>query len=95
MIFIDSNIISKSLRLQPEPRILGLPALEMRLDHATPLPFIADDLFINYDEARSRAGLEALGKLSERTKVIFLSHHDHLIPEVRAVFGDRVNIVAL
>ncbi len=74
---------------------LRLAALEMHLDHAAPLPFIADDLFINYDDARARAGLEALGKLSERTQVIFLSHHDHLIPSVRAVFGDQVSVVTL
>jgi uncharacterized protein YhaN len=74
---------------------LRLAALEMHLDQAVPLPFIADDLFINYDDARSRAGIEALGKLSERTQVIFLSHHDHLVPTVRAVFGGQVNVVKL
>jgi len=74
---------------------LRLAALEMHLEQALPLPFIADDLFINYDDARSKAGFEALKALSEQTQVIFLSHHDHLIPTVQAVFGEQVNVVFL
>jgi uncharacterized protein YhaN len=74
---------------------LRLAALEMHLDQSMPLPFIADDLFINYDDERSKAGFEALRELSEQTQVIFLSHHDHLIPTVQEVFGKQVNIVNL
>ncbi|MCX7064275.1 MAG: hypothetical protein NT024_06840, partial [Proteobacteria bacterium] len=74
---------------------LRLAALELHLGQADALPFIADDLFINYDDMRAKAGLEALAKLSERTQVIFLSHHNHLIPTVQTVFGRDVNIVAL
>lgn len=74
---------------------LRLAALEMHLEQAMPLPFIADDLFINYDDVRSKAGFEALKALSEQTQVIFLSHHDHLIPTVQEVFGKSVNIVLL
>jgi uncharacterized protein YhaN len=74
---------------------LRLAALEMHLDQSLPLPFIADDLFINYDDERSKAGFEALKELSEQTQVIFLSHHDHLIPTVQEVFGKQVNIVYL
>lgn len=74
---------------------LRLAALELHLEQATPLPFIADDLFINYDDGRSQAGFEALAALSEKTQVIFLSHHDHLIPSAMEIFGERVNIVRL
>lgn len=74
---------------------LRLAALEMHLDQAIPLPFIADDLFINYDDVRSKAGFEVLKSLSEQTQVIFLSHHDHLIPTIQAVFGMEVNVVFL
>jgi len=70
-------------------------SLEMHLEQAVPLPFIADDLFINYDDARSKAGFEALKALSKQTQVIFLSHHDHLIPTVQDVFGSQVNVVFL
>ena len=76
---------------------LRLAALELHIaqDAVHALPFIADDLFINYDDARAEAGLRALAALSERTQVIFLSHHAHLLPVVRAVFGDAVNVIRL
>ena len=74
---------------------LRLAALEMHLEKASPLPFIADDLFINYDDGRSTAGFEALAALSEKTQVIYLTHHDHLVDSVRTVFGQNVSVVHL
>ncbi len=78
---------------------LRLAALELHLNQgqgqSLALPFIADDLFINYDDRRARAGLQALAQLSQHTQVIFLSHHDHLLPTVKEVFGPEVNIVML
>jgi len=74
---------------------LRLAALELHLTQGHAMPFIADDLFINYDDRRAKAGLEALASLSEHTQVIFLSHHDHLVPTVQAVFGRDVNVVTL
>ena len=72
---------------------LRLAALDMHLSQAHALPFIADDLFINFDAKRAKAGLEALGELSRKTQVLFLTHHDHLLPLVREVFGSEANIV--
>lgn len=74
---------------------LRLAALELHLAQTVPLPFIADDLFINYDDGRARAGLQALAELSQMTQVIFLSHHAHLVPLAQAVFGARLNVVHL
>src|SRR3546814_20139597 len=74
---------------------LRLAALELHLQQAPALPFIADDLFINYDDARSEAGLRALAALSEHTQVIFLSNHDHLTGLARRVFGDPLNVTRL
>ncbi len=74
---------------------LRLAALDMHLDHAHALPFIADDLVINYDDRRSRAAVEALGELSRKTQVVFLTHHEHLLPLVRDVLGSDVNVVQL
>ena len=74
---------------------LRLAALELHLGKSKALPFVADDLFINFDDERSTAGLESLRELSTRTQVFFLSHHDHLLPRVREVFGDEVNVVHL
>lgn len=74
---------------------LRLAALELHLAKAKALPFVADDLFINFDDERSTAGLEALKELSKQTQVVFLSHHDHLMPRVKQVFGLGVNVVQL
>ena len=74
---------------------LRLAALDMHLAQAHVLPFIADDLFINFDARRAKAGLEALADLSRRTQVLFLTHHDHLLPLVREVYGTGVNVVQL
>lgn len=74
---------------------LRLAAMELHLDKSKPLPFVADDLFVNFDDERSTAALEALRELSTKTQVLFLSHHDHLLPRVRQMFGDGVNVVVL
>lgn len=74
---------------------LRLAALELHLAKAKALPFVADDLFINFDDERSTAGLQALRDLSTKTQVLFLSHHDHLLPRVQQVFGAGVNVVQL
>jgi uncharacterized protein YhaN len=74
---------------------LRLAALELHLQQAPAMPFIADDLVINYDDARAKAGLEALAGLSEMTQVIFLSHHDHLVPVAEAVFGSNLNVIRM
>ena len=74
---------------------LRLAALDMHLARAHALPFVTDDLFINFDDQRSKAGLEALAALSQRTQVLFLTHHDHILDLVREVYGDSVNLVRL
>jgi uncharacterized protein YhaN len=74
---------------------LRLAALDMHLARAHAMPFVADDLFINFDDQRSKAGLEALAALSQRTQVLFLTHHDHILDLVREVYGDSVNLVRL
>jgi len=74
---------------------LRLAALDLHLDHAQVLPFVADDLFINYDDLRAKGGLQALGELSRKTQVLFLTHHDHLLPVIQEVFGMQVNVVRL
>ncbi len=74
---------------------LRLAAMELHFEQSQSLPFIADDLFVNFDDARAQAGLNALVNLSKKTQIIFLSHHDHLVSIVQAVFGKQVNIVRL
>ena len=73
---------------------LRIAALELQAEQGTTVPFIADDLFINFDDRRSRAGLEALHALSAKTQVLFLSHQEHLLPLLEQEFP-RVNIIRM
>ena len=59
---------------------LRLAALLEQLDGEgqEPLPFIVDDVLVGFDDARAEAALEVLGDVSDRTQVIFFTHHDHL-----------------
>jgi len=57
---------------------LRIAAIEDYLTRAEPLPVIADDLFINFDDDRALAGLDALAELSSQTQVLFFTHHAHL-----------------
>jgi uncharacterized protein YhaN len=54
---------------------LRIAAVEDFLDHRTALPFIADDLFINFDDDRAAAGFEVLSELAQKTQVLFFTHH--------------------
>lgn len=74
---------------------LRLAALELQIDQGLCMPLIADDLFINFDDQRTAAGLKVLGELSRSMQVIFLTHHDHLVPLAREVLGADVNLVRL
>ena len=43
-----------------------------------PVPFIADDLLINFDNPRAKATLKVLSDLSETGQVLFFTHHAHM-----------------
>lgn len=74
---------------------LRLAALELYLDNAAPMPFIADDLFINYDDGRAIAGLKQLAALSGRTQVLFLTHHAHMVELAQEALGGPVTVIEL
>ena len=74
---------------------LRIAAVEDYLERAVALPFVADDLFINFDPERSAAGFEVLGQLAERTQVLFYTHHPHLVDLARETLGANVHVVTL
>jgi uncharacterized protein YhaN len=57
---------------------LRLATLEKYLAHAEPLPFIVDDILINFDDARTQAALKVLADLARKTQVILFTHHERL-----------------
>ncbi len=66
---------------------LRLAAVEDAVDQGIRLPFLADDLFINYDDQRAAAGFKVLAALAAKTQVLFFTHHDHLIPVAERAFA--------
>jgi hypothetical protein len=66
---------------------LRLAAVEQSIAAGIRLPFLADDLFINFDDIRSTAGLAVLAELATKTQVLFFTHHAHLAAIARTVVG--------
>ena len=58
---------------------LRLASLDHYLSRNKPFPFIVDDILIKFDDERAVAALKALADLSERTQVIFFTHHRRLV----------------
>ncbi|MDE0863704.1 MAG: AAA family ATPase [Rubripirellula sp.] len=58
---------------------LRLASLETWLDRHESIPFIVDDVLLNFDDSRAIASLEVLAELSHRTQVVFFTHHQHLV----------------
>ena len=57
--------------------------LETYLERNAPVPLLVDDLLITFDDRRSVAALRVLAHLSQRTQVIFFTHHQRLIELAR------------
>jgi uncharacterized protein YhaN len=65
---------------------LRIAAVEEAVAQGVRLPFVADDLFINFDDERAAAGFKVLGELSRSTQVLFFTHHMHLAAVAEAAF---------
>ena len=74
---------------------LRIASIEDYLERAEALPFVADDLFINFDDERAAAGFTLLGELSQTTQVLFFTHHQHLVDIARKSLGASASIVTL
>lgn len=69
---------------------LRIAAVESYAGAAEPLPFIADDLFVNFDDVRAAAGIDALIGLGAGTQVLLFTHHRHLAELARGRPGVRI-----
>jgi len=57
---------------------LRLAAIETEAITGEPLPFIGDDLLVNFDDNRAKAALRVLSSFSKTTQVILFTHHEHI-----------------
>lgn len=75
---------------------LRLASLAWRARTAEPMPFIVDDILINFDESRSAATLRALAAMADRTQVILFTHQAHIADLARNLgCPDRVVVHSL
>jgi uncharacterized protein YhaN len=74
---------------------LRIAAIDDYLDHAEPMPFIADDLFINFDDKRAAAGFRVLNELAKKTQVLFFTHHEHLADLARKTLRASTSTITL
>ncbi len=73
---------------------LRLATLAASLERSEPMPLIADDILIEFDDERTRATLEVLARFGERTQILLFSHHRH-VADLAASLGDRARLVSL
>jgi uncharacterized protein YhaN len=73
---------------------LRLATLEHYFERSEPLPFIVDDILIQFDDERTRATLEALTDLSAKTQVILFTHHERVAEEARRWTARRGSVRA-
>lgn len=71
---------------------LRLAALQLHLEGAPALPFIADDIVIHMDTARTGAALAALATLATKTQVLVLSHDENIIEVARRATDGNVTV---
>jgi uncharacterized protein YhaN len=68
---------------------LRLATLESRLASGNPMPFIIDDILINFDDGRAEATLKALAGLAEKNQVILFTHHLRIVEIARKMDADK------
>lgn len=71
---------------------LRLATLEKYLETHEPMPFIVDDILIKLDDHRAEATIEVLYGLSQRTQVVFFTHHQRLV-ELAQKLGSDGNVI--
>lgn len=64
---------------------LRIASIEKYVFENEPIPFIVDDILIHFDDERSKETLKILLGLSEKTQVIFFTHHLRLTELMRDV----------
>jgi uncharacterized protein YhaN len=55
-----------------------IASIEHHAQAAEPLPFVADDLLVHFDDERSAAALNLLAELGKATQVLLFTHHQSL-----------------
>lgn len=73
---------------------LRLASLERFLEQREPLPFILDDLLVNFDDPRAAETLKVLDEFAAQTQVLFFTHHRSLV-ELAQESAPRSKVITL
>ena len=70
---------------------LRLASLEKYTGSSEPMPFIVDDILVDFDDERSEAALSALAELAKKTQVVLFTHHSQVVEQARRL-GDKKRV---
>jgi len=68
---------------------LRFASLEKYMEGSEPMPFIVDDILVDFDDERSEAALSALAELAHKTQVILFTHHSRVVEQARKLEGKQ------
>jgi uncharacterized protein YhaN len=68
---------------------LRIASIEKYVSENEPIPFIVDDILIHFDDERAKETLKVLLDLSQKTQVIFFTHHSRLIELMNEVANEH------
>jgi uncharacterized protein YhaN len=75
---------------------LRLAALDEWLNTHSKLPFVVDDILVNFDEQRAESTLKVMASFAERTQVMFFTHHFNNVElACRSIPSDKLQILSL
>lgn len=75
---------------------LRLAALEHYAVGSRSLPLLLDDVFVHFDDDRTRAGLSVLEDLSSRMQVLLFTHHERVADQAaEAISSDKLRVQVL
>jgi uncharacterized protein YhaN len=66
-----------------------IASIEQYCRAAEPLPFIADDLLVHFDDDRGVAALGLLAELGKTTQVLVFTHHRHVRDAAGVLVADN------
>ena len=73
-----------------------LASVEHYSQNAEPLPLVADDVLVHFDDDRGRATLELLAELGSTTQVLLFTHHESVLAAASGLVAEgRASIVKL
>jgi uncharacterized protein YhaN len=74
---------------------LRLAYVEDYAARAEPTPFIADDLFTSFDDARTAHGLRVLADVGGTAQCVLFTHHRHVAEIARAELGAELDLIEI